>query len=147
MPLAPNPTPPALQGLPDWLQQALLQVSVNPVMSAVPAAGVGEPMVKALGKPISELLGSLFSPGETGTGVPQRLRLTGYTPGREGVDPLVGLHSVNMDGAPFEVSPDQLSQLLDGGALNLTQPPQGPVDSIKARLGKLLGPAPPPGAK
>lgn len=142
MPVAPNPLPSFEHGLPSWLQTILQQVGVNPVATAVPAAGVGEPMIKALGKPVSELLGTLFSPGETGTGVPQRLRLSGYTPGREGVEPSVGLHSVNSDGAPFEATIDQLSQLLDGGALNVTQPPQGAVSAIQARLAKLLGAAP-----
>lgn len=145
MPIAPNPLPSFTQGLPDWLQQVLQQVSVNPMMTAVPAAGVGEPMVKALGKPVSELLGSVFSPGETKTGVPQRLQLTGFKGGRPGVEPTVGLHSGNLDGQPFEATLDQLSQLLDGGALNLQQPPQGAVAKIQRTLSQLLGPAPPTG--
>lgn len=136
MPLKVDPTPQLAPGLPDWLYKALEQLSVNPVSTVVPAAGVGEPMVKALGKPISELLGALFSPGEHGTGVPQRLRLTGTTP-----PDMVQLHSQNMNGQPFEATADQLSQLLDGGALNLTQPPQGAVDKIRRTLASLLGPA------
>lgn len=92
------------------------------------------PYLKSLGKPISELLDAAFTT-PTKSGLPSRLTLTGWN-AKTGE---VGLHGARQGAERFAASPGQLDTLIEGGTVGLKQPPQGAVDSIRAKLAALLG--------
>ena len=112
----------------------------NWTMAEMPASkGDIEPMLKSLGKPISELLGLILTPTQSKTGVPKQLRLSNF----DSMKGNVQFHGDSRAASPrFEASPAQLDDLINGGALDVAQPPQGAVDRIRKILSALLDSAP-----
>lgn len=95
-------------------------------------------MLRALGKPISELLSAVFkTPQAMKTGLPSRVRLTNWD-ARKG---MVDMHGVRRTADRLEATPGQLDELLNSGAIELEQPPQGAVDLLQRKLAELLGAA------
>lgn len=136
MPGAVLPNPMHGSTLPEWLQQLLMQASISPVSTAIGEAGA--PMLGSLGKRVDDMLGATFTPTEAGTGVPKRIEFTNV--GRDG---LMQFHGSNQQMPSLNASPAQVDELINGGALDLTQPPQGAVDAVRKKLSALLGPASP----
>lgn len=128
--------------VPPWLQDALTEAQLSPASTAV-WGGEGEPVLAALGKKLSDLLDTVFTPAK-GSGLPRRLRFTGLS--REGQ---LQLHPESQAAgrvvgpAAYEASPAQVDQLLRSGQLDLQQPPQAAVDPVRARLRAILDAAGP----
>lgn len=140
-------------GLPPWLLDILNQISVNPVSTSITTAGaVGEPILKSIGKELSELLGTVF---ETNPGaakapkVPRKLRFSGMATGgdveRRGGKMLMqadagphGMISTGVEPQPFEISPSDMDTLLASGKAGIEQPPAGPTAAIQRRLKAML---------
>jgi hypothetical protein len=95
-------------------------------------------MLRSLGKPISDLLSAVFKTPKAGqTGLPSRVRLTN----RDARKGTVDMHGVRKSADRLEATPGQLDDLLNSGAIELEQPPQGAVDMIQRKLAELLGAA------
>src|SRR5262245_24275714 len=97
-----------------------------------------DPILRSLGKPLSQLLGMILKPVQSGTGVPSRLRYTNY----DAPKGLAQFHSVDRAGQAFEASPKDLDALLKGGAIDVEQPPQGAVEKIRKLLAAAMGERP-----
>lgn len=96
-----------------------------------------EPMVNALGKPVSEMLGTAFkTPAKSG--LPQRLTVANWN-APEGAIEMRGATKAAAD-TKFNVKPSELDDLINGGALDLKQPPSADVGRVQSKLKKLLGP-------
>lgn len=95
-----------------------------------------QPILESLGKPIAELLGMVLRPTQARTGLPSRLRFSNYNAEKG----LAQFHADTKAAPQFEATPQQLDELIGGGALDLEQPPQGAVDAIRRKLAALLGP-------
>lgn len=113
------------------LAQLIDELSVNPSSTAVwSGGGAGEPYLKSLAKKVGDLIDAVFTP-KSGSGLPQRLRLTNVS--REGQ---IQFHAPNdpIGPARFEASPSDVDKLIEGGALDLEQPPQRAVNAVQSRL-------------
>lgn len=122
------PNHPVLGGLLD-------ELSVNPTGTAVWSGGKpGAPLLKSLGKELSELLDAVFKP-KAGSGLPQRLRFTNVS--REGQ---MQFHAPNdaIGPARFEASPSEVDKLINGGALDLEQPPAAATNAVRSKLRDVL---------
>jgi hypothetical protein len=92
--------------------------------------GEGEPMLKSIGKKLSELLDTVFTPTERGTGLPQKLRFTNWDARKGNMQ----FHGGTAAAPQFEATPGQVDKLISGGALDVAQPPQGAVDKLQRIL-------------
>ena len=127
-------------GLPPWLADLLNNLAISPTTTAISG---GTPVLRSIGKELSELLDTVFTTTKKTKGVPTKLRFTNLS--REGN---MQLHPASARGtsptgpAPMEVAPGDLDRLISGGAVDLDQPPEGAVDAIRRRLQKVLGAQP-----
>lgn len=94
-----------------------------------------EPMVNALGKPVSEMLGTVLKT-PVKSGMPQRLTLTGWKAPTGEME--FASNTKRAAGMKFNATPQQVDELINGGALDLEQPPNGSMEAIRARLRKAL---------
>lgn len=92
--------------------------------------GEGEPMLKSIGKKLSELLDTVFTPTERGTGLPQKLRFTNWDARKGNMQ----FHGATGSAPQFEAAPGEVDRLISGGALDVAQPPQGAVDKLQKLL-------------
>ena len=137
--------------LPESWARLLAELSLNPVTTTVPSAGAVDPLLKSLGKPISELLDLVLKTEQKVPGLPRRVKLTEWNArkGTVGLRPEApqgpkGLTSVGVEPAPIVASPADLDALINSGQLSIDQPPQGAVDAIRKRLLAALGVSNPP---
>lgn len=128
------------------LNALLNEIALNPVSTVVPAAGVAEPMLKSLGKPISELLDLVLKTNKRVPGLPRRVKLTEWNArkGTLGFRPEApqgprGLTSVGVEPAPISATPADVDALINAGVLDVDQPPAGAVDRIYKKLMAALG--------
>lgn len=96
--------------------------------------GEGEPMLKSIGKKLSELLDTVFTPTERGTGLPQKLRFTNWDARKGNMQ----FHGATGAAPQFEATPGQVDKLISGGALDVAQPPQGAVDRLQKILSEQM---------
>ena len=94
-------------------------------------AAIGGPFLKSLGKPVADLL-DLILTTKGGRGLPPKLRLTNI--GRSGDLQFHNPRTSGVGPAGFEASPSQVDTLIGSGALDIEQPAQRGVDSIRKRL-------------
>jgi len=134
--------------LPASWQRLLNEIALNPVTTAIPTAAA-EPVLKSLGKPISELLDMVLKTEKKVPGLPRRVKLTEWNArtGKLGLRPESaqgqrGLTSVGIEAAPIEATPADVDALIDAGTLTRDQPPQGAVDAIRRKLAQILGQSP-----
>lgn len=131
--------------LPEAWQRILAEIAMNPVTTAIPVAGVAEPMLKSLGKPISELLDLVLKTEKRVPGLPRRVKLTEWnarkgTLGFRPEAPPGGMTSMpDITAAPFEATPADVDALINAGHFDVDQPPQGAVDAIRRKLMAVLG--------
>lgn len=92
-------------------------------------------MLRSLGKPLSELLGTLFKT-PTKSGLPAKLRLTNW----DAKSGEASMHGLTKVGQEFRSTPSQLDSLINSDTVDLAQPPVGAVDAIRRKLAALLGP-------
>lgn len=142
--------PSADLGLPPWLSALLNEIAINPVGASLTSAG--EPVLRSIGKQLSDLLGTVFKTAPGGAkvpGLPRRLRFSGLSTGgalerREGKMLLqadAGPHqpiSTGVEPQPFEIAPSDLDRLLGQGLADVDQPPTQAVDAIQRRLRQVL---------
>lgn len=141
-------------GLPPWLSTLLNEIAINPAGGAIKSGGAaGEPILKSIGKQLSDLLGTVFKTNPSGAklpGVPRKLRFSGMSTGgdlerREGnmlfqPDPREpgGMISTGVEAQPFEIAPSDMDSLLERGMAEIDQPPQAAVDTIQRKLREVL---------
>lgn len=118
---------------PDTKMQGISDLEANPDLMLRGEAPTPD-MVRALGKPISELLGAIFTTPSK-TGLPSKLRLTNWNAKTgEAV-----LHGVRKAGEEMVASPRQLNSMIGADQIGLQQPPEGAVAKIQALLARALG--------
>lgn len=130
---------PNLLGLPPRVSALINQLGIAPVATNIETP-LAEPMLKSLGKPLSELLDLVLKRTGVAEGVPQRLRLTNWNARTGSAE----FHGLTKAGQKFEATPTQLDELINGGVLGVDQPPQGAVEAIRRKLAGALGPQRPP---
>lgn len=93
------------------------------------AIGVGGPMLKSLGKPLSDLLDLILTTKWRG-GLPQKLRFTNVGRGEKMQfrDPEL------TSSEPFTMVPAEADTLLDAGVLDVEQPPASAVKHMRRLL-------------
>lgn len=134
-PITMNTTRRLLPDLNPTVAELLDQISLNPQSTAVwSGGGAGEPMLKSLGKTLGELMDAIFTP-KAGAKLPQRMRFTGVS--REGN---MQFHGPNdpIGPARFEASPGDVDKLINGGALDLEQPPARATAAVQSKLRQML---------
>lgn len=130
------PRPMADSSLPDWAKQLMTMIALSPASTGVQAASAAaEPMLESIGKPVSEMFGAKFSPEQTKTGVPQRLRFDGWNANKNQMQ----FAGSNAQMPRMDATPQQIDQLINGGALGLEQPPSTAVEAIRKKLAAILG--------
>lgn len=116
----------------DWVDRLV----ANPAGLVPGTIESTEPMLHSLGKPLQELLDLALRPTTAKTGLPRGLRLTNWD-ARTGEAAFRGLRKGGAE--EFRASPQQLDDLIGGGALDVQQPPTRAVEAIRRRLAALLG--------
>lgn len=87
----------------------------SPTAANLDAMSLAMPMTmlrNASAKPLTEMLGEILTPNVKGSGLPARMRLTGYSP----LEQTVSLHGVG-NGQPIESSIQEFQRLHDAGAI------------------------------
>lgn len=95
----------------------------------------GGPIIRSLGKYLSELLGLEVGATKAGSGLPKRMRLTNFD-SREGN---LDFHAASRKGGErFQATPSQLDTLVGQGALDVVQPPKRAVESTRRKIATAL---------
>lgn len=104
---------------------------------ATSAEQAAEPELKSLSKTLGDIFNRVFTPTKPGSGLPKRLRFTGTS--REGQ---MQFHNASpgtkIGPARFEASPAQVDELINGGALDVEQPPIRATSQIQSRIREIL---------
>lgn len=91
----------------------------------------GGPIVRSLGKYLAELLGIEMGATTAGSGLPKRMRMTGFD-AREGN---IDFHAASRKGGErFAATPEQLDTLVGQGAVDVAQPPKKAVASVRRKI-------------
>lgn len=109
-------------------QPELVEATAPPV--GLPEADMG-PVLKSLGKPISELLSLVLEQaGPVVKGIPKRIRLTQW----DALNKLLEFHGLNNAAERMQVSPGDLDRLISEGVLQIPGSPKGQSATIQKKL-------------
>lgn len=91
-------------------------------------------MLQSIGKPISEMLGTVLRPTTPGTGLPSRLSIGGFDSGTGKATIFAG----RKGGETFDSTVQQLDDLLNSGQIDIVQPPKKEVGRMQAKISSML---------